>query len=110
MSVYITQGRFTGQAIKGMVSKPEDRESEVRKLIEAAGGKLLSYYMTMGEFDFLIISEGEGERDILAGLMVAAASGGVTDLKTTQAFSSASAKSAFEHAGKIAGKFRPAGG
>jgi uncharacterized protein with GYD domain len=110
MSVYITQGRFTGQAIKGMVSKPEDREAEVRKLIEAAGGKLLAYYMTMGEYDFLIISEGEGEGDILAGLMVAAASGGVTDLKTIQAFTSTSARSAFERAGKIAAGFRPAGG
>jgi uncharacterized protein with GYD domain len=110
MSIYITQGRFTGQAIKGMVGKPEDRESEVRKLVEASGGKLLTYYMTMGEYDFLIISEGQGEEDVLAALLVAAAGGGVTDLKTVQAFTSGGAKKAFERAGKLASGFRSAGG
>jgi uncharacterized protein with GYD domain len=109
MGIYITQGRFTGQAMKGMVAKPEDREPEVRRLIESAGGKLLAYYMTMGEYDFLIIAEGEGEEDILAGLIISAASGGVTDLKTTQAYTTATAKKAFERAGKLAAGFRAAG-
>ncbi|MCP4383681.1 MAG: GYD domain-containing protein [Hyphomicrobiales bacterium] len=109
MSIYITQGRYSGQAIKGMVGKPEDREPEIRKLVEAVGGKLLAYYMTMGEYDFLIIIEGQGEEDILSALLVAAASGGVTDLKTVQAFTTTTGKKAFERAGQIAAGFRPAG-
>jgi uncharacterized protein with GYD domain len=110
MGIYITQGRFTAEAMKGMVAKPEDREVAVRKLIESNGAKLLAYYMTLGEYDFVIIAEGEGEEEnVLAGLIVAAAGGGVTDLKTVQAFTTATAKKAFERAGKIAAGFRPAG-
>ncbi len=109
MSIYITQGRFTEHAMKGMLGKPEDREPEVRKLIKAAGGKLLAYYLTMGEYDFLLITEGQGEEDILAALVVAGAGGGVTGLKTTHAFTTATGKKVFERAGKIAAGFRSAG-
>jgi uncharacterized protein with GYD domain len=105
----VNTSRFTGPAIKGMVGKPEDREPEVRKLIEAAGGKLLTYFMTMGEYDFLIVMEGQDGQDVLAALLAAAAGGGVTDLKTVQAFTTASGKEAFERAGKIGAGFRSAG-
>ncbi len=109
MSIYITQGRFTEQAMKGMLGKPEDRGPEVQKLVEAAGGKFIAYYMTMGEYDFLLITEGQGEEDVLAALVVAGAGGGVTNLKTTQAFTTATGKKVFERAGKIAAGFRSAG-
>ncbi len=41
MPVFITQGRFTHDAIKGMLANPEDRAEAVGKLIAKAGGKLL---------------------------------------------------------------------
>ena len=46
MSIFMTQGRYTSDAIRGMVAKPEDRSRAVESLIVAAGGKMLSYYMT----------------------------------------------------------------
>ena len=76
MPIFITQGRFTQDAIKGMMAKPEDREPALRQLAEKSGGKLLAYYMTFGEYDFLIISEGPLE-DAATPLIVAAAGGGV---------------------------------
>ena len=66
MTIYITQGRYTDQAIKGMIAKPEDRKQAVSALIEAAGGKLLDYYVTFGEFDFLVISEADDDVDMAA--------------------------------------------
>jgi hypothetical protein len=65
MTIYITQGRYTDQAIKGFVAKPEDRSAQVRKLMKAAGGKMIAYYVTLGEYDFLVISEGKD----LTGMM-----------------------------------------
>ena len=94
-----------------MVEKPEDRAPAVAALIEAAGGKMLDYYVNMGEFDFLVITEvDEAGSDFLACLMVSGASGGVTDLKTSQAFTTAEARSAMEKANKILAGFTPAGG
>jgi hypothetical protein len=35
MPIYISRGRFTLDAIKGMLAKPEDREEAVAKLLSA---------------------------------------------------------------------------
>ena len=42
MPIYIFQGRYTREALEGMVARPEDRTEASAKLLEAAGGKLLS--------------------------------------------------------------------
>ncbi len=56
MLIYITQGRYTRDAIKGMIVKPEDRADAVARLSKI-GGRLLGYYFTCGEYDFLTIAE-----------------------------------------------------
>lgn len=109
MPIFITQARYSQQAIKGLVAKPEDREAEVRGLFERAGCRLLSYYITLGEHDFLIISEAPSAVVILSVLAVAASGGGVTDVKTTLAVTTAEAKEAFSLANKSASQFRSAG-
>lgn len=109
MTIFITQGRYNSDAIKGLMSKPEDRTEEIGKLVAAAGGRLLSYYNTMGEYDFLLIAEGPSEKDVITSLLVAAATGTVTDLKTTVAISGGDMKQCLAKAATIAGKFRPAG-
>ncbi|EYD77306.1 hypothetical protein Rumeso_01013 [Rubellimicrobium mesophilum DSM 19309] len=108
--IFITQGRFTQTAMKGMVAKPEDRAEQVRGLIERAGGRMVAYYVTLGEYDFLIVSEGEIDLPSYMGTMaVAAAGGGVSDLKSTIALSSADMKGALEKAQASSGQFRSAG-
>jgi hypothetical protein len=57
MPIYITQGRYTREAIKGMVVKPEDRADAVSRLFSKAGGRLIAHYLTFGEYDFLVIGE-----------------------------------------------------
>jgi uncharacterized protein with GYD domain len=61
MPIYITQGRYTRDAIKGMIIKPEDRADAVGRLVSKAGGKLIGYYVTFGEHDFLCIAEMQNE-------------------------------------------------
>ncbi len=108
MPVFITQGRFTQEAMKGMLAKPEDRAEALRHLLDASGAKLLGYYMTFGEYDFLVIAEGSAE-EATTPLIVAAASGGVTHLKTTMALTSSEMKQAFEKAGQLGMTFKAAG-
>ena len=109
MPIFITQGRYSQSAMKGMLNNPEDRAEPVKQLFERAGGRLLSYYMTFGESDFLVIGEAPDERTMLSILATVGAGGGVTDLKTTLAVTTAQAKEAFAAAGKAAGQFRSAG-
>ena len=109
MPLYITRGNYTREALAGMTAKPEDRSEAVSKLFTAVGGKLHGYYMTFGEYDFLIIGEAPSEKDVLAALVVAAGSGGVTNLNTTLAVTTADAKAAFAKANSLASQFRGAG-
>lgn len=110
MAIYITQGNYTESALQGMIKKPEDRAPAVAGLMEAVGAKMLHYYVTQGEYDFLVITEGDdGNTDFLAGLMVAGATGGVCNLKTTRAYSTKDAKAAMEKAGKVVSGFQAAG-
>jgi len=108
MPLFITRGRFTQDAIKGMLANPEDRAQAVGQLFAQSGGKLLAYYMTFGEHDFLIVSEGPFEGAAIPAI-VAAAGGGVTDLNTCLAMTSAEMKNAFAKAGAVATSFRSAG-
>jgi uncharacterized protein with GYD domain len=109
MTIYITTGRYTSQAMSGMLAKPEDREAEVRGLIERAGGKLLGYYIMFGDTDWMIIAENSNEVAVMSALVIGGASGAISDVKTTIAVTSGQAKQAFERAQKSAGQFRAAG-
>ena len=95
MATYITQGRYTREAIKGMIVKPEDRFEALSKHAARAGGRVIGYYLTFGEYDFLSIIEAPSETQMAAALLAAAGSGGVTGLRTTLAMTSVEAKGAF---------------
>ena len=41
MPIYISRGRFTSDAVKGMLAKPENREEAVAKLFKSVGGRLI---------------------------------------------------------------------
>jgi uncharacterized protein with GYD domain len=105
MPTFITQGRFTAEAMRGLLSHPEDRSKQVEKLFAASGGKLLGYYLTFGDYDFLIVSEGPSE-GVATSTIAAAASGEVTDLKTQLALPASAMVEAFSRAGPIAAGFR----
>ena len=111
MGIFITQGNYTEQAMKGMIDKPEDRASAVATFffLESVGAKLLQLYVTTGEYDFLLISEADNLTDLVAGLMIAGSTGGVTNLKTVQALTTQDAKAAMEKANAARAGFRPAG-
>ena len=110
MGIYITQGNYTEAAVKGMIQNPEDRAPAVAALMESVGAKMLQYYVTHGEHDFLVITEADDtDANILAGLMVAGSSGRVCNLKTTRAFTAQEAKLAMEKAGQVVDGFSAAG-
>ena len=110
MPIYMTQGRYTRDAIKGMIVRPEDRADAISRLLSKAGGRLVGYYLTFGDYDFLSIAEIPSDMQAAAALLAAASGGGVTDLRTTVAMTSVEAKGAFAAASDLAPGFKSAGG
>jgi hypothetical protein len=48
MPLFITQGRFTREYIKGGLAKPEDRHDAIARLCEQVGGKLVCSTLRWG--------------------------------------------------------------
>jgi uncharacterized protein with GYD domain len=105
----ITRGNFTQNYAKGLISAPEDREPAVRKLVEGAGGKLNSFYFTTGDTDFVLVAEANDAESLIAALLAAVASGAISNVTTSRAWTGAEFKSVAEMASKAAGNYRPPG-
>ena len=56
MPIYVILGKLTFKAIEAMKSAKE-RDSAGEQLIQAAGGKLLAHYYTLGHYDFVVMAE-----------------------------------------------------
>src|SRR5262249_57914347 len=102
MPIYITQGRYTREAINGMIVKPEDRAEAVARLLSKVGGRLLGYYLTFGEYDFLTIAEVPNDVQMAAVLLAAGSGRGVTGLRTTVSLTSVESSGAFAAASDLA--------
>ena len=101
----VTRGRLTQNYAKGLLAAPEDREPAVRKLIEAAGGKIF----TTGDSDFLLISEANDAESIIASLLAASAAGTISDVTTARAWTGAEFKAVADKASKAAKAYRAPG-
>src|SRR5262245_60425964 len=104
-----TRGRLTHNYAKGLLAAPEDREPAVRKLIEAVGGKVVNFYFTTGDSDFLLISECNDAESIIASLMVASAAGSISDVTTSRAWTGSEFRTIADKASKAAKAYRTPG-
>ena len=98
----ITRGKFTESYVNGLIAAPEDREPVVRKLVESVGGKLINFYVTTGDSDFVLIAEADDAESILAGLMAATAAGTISDTSSARAWTPAEFKVVAQKASKAA--------
>src|SRR5829696_10256909 len=71
MPLYMTQFAYTSEAWATLTDNPEDRSVAVRELLETGGGRLLSWYLSFGEYDGLLIYEAPD--DATAGALILAA-------------------------------------
>ena len=109
MPTFIAQGCWTKEAVQGMTTNPEDRFEPVAKLFEALGGRLVHWYMTTGEYDWLVIAEAPSQDVMVSAATASLAGGGTSGIKTYAAFSAAEAKVIFENAGRVVNEFRSPG-
>jgi uncharacterized protein with GYD domain len=85
MATYVILMNLTEQGVRDVKNAPA-RVKETVAALEAAGGKLLSFYVTMGPYDYLAIAEGPGDEVALAQLLGLGMAGNVRTT-TLKAFS-----------------------
>ena len=93
--LWVSYGKIAQEGIKGMIANPENRAEAVRKLLEALGGRLVSYHMLLnGDIDFIIVSEIPDDKlaDIaLVSPMLIRASGAIESVTTVPALTAEAA-------------------
>jgi uncharacterized protein with GYD domain len=109
MPVFVSLGRYSENAVKGMLAKPEDRTAAVTKLIEQAGGKLLAWYMLFGEYDWMTVYEMPSGKEAAAAVLAAAGAGATVDTRTMLAMTGAEAKAALEAGQALGTAYRAPG-
>ena len=104
--LWISYGKVSQEGIKGMVANPENRAEAVGKLIEALGGKLVSYHMLLkGDIDFIIVSDIPDDKIANVALitpMLVRGSGAIESVATVPAMTAADAVPQMQQAQQMA--------
>lgn len=89
MSKYICYFSYSSNALKAMIENPTDRGAAARALVEAAGGRMESFYWMHGDHDGFFIAEFEDGTSVAAVGAAAASTGSITRVETHKLFDSA---------------------
>ena len=84
MPTYVVLANWTDQGIRTVKESPQ-RLDATRKAIEAAGGKLIGFYLTMGKYDEVLIVEGPSDA-VAATMALSSGSQGNVRTETLKAF------------------------
>jgi uncharacterized protein with GYD domain len=99
--------QFTSTSAKALVGKPHDRTGAAKALVEGFGGKLNSYYLTLGEFDGVAICEFPDNKAAVACSMSATATGGFSRFETTTLLTAQEAEAAMKQANQTKTGYKP---
>ncbi len=84
MPTYITLVNYTQKGIKNIKESPA-RLDKVKEAMKAAGGELKAFYLTMGRYDMIVISEAPNDEAYAATMLAIGAAGAVRS-ETLKAF------------------------
>jgi uncharacterized protein with GYD domain len=84
MGHYVTLIRYTQQGV-GKIKESPARLDAARKAAEKAGGKIHAWFLTMGKYDAVIISEFPNDEASAKFMLATGAAGNVTT-QTMKAF------------------------
>jgi uncharacterized protein with GYD domain len=90
MPTYVTLIHYTEQGVKTFKDLPA-RLEETRTAGQAGGSKLVAYYLTMGQYDAVVVSEAPDD-EAIAKLALAAGGRGNVRTETMRAFTEDEAK------------------
>lgn len=85
MATYITLIRFTEKGLESIKEHPS-RLNKARRLIMEAGGAMQAFYLTLGSYDSIVITEAPDDATY-AKITLSLASKGNVQTETLKAFS-----------------------
>ena len=81
MSKYYLMGNYTAKAFQGFLANPDtDRGAAIKAVASAIGGKVLSYDIVRGSYDFIVSIDAPNFESMAAAKLVTEASGAVTNI------------------------------
>lgn len=80
MPIYVSHVTLTQQGMQEIKSAP-DRIEETRKLWEEAGGKLVAWYVVLGDYDYLLVTEAPNEK-VMTEIAIKASRRGRSQFRT----------------------------
>ena len=101
MPLYMSQFAYTSEAWAALTQNPEDRRQAFGGLLETMGGRLISAYLSFGEYDGVIIFEAPDEGAAAAVAMAAISPGHLRSFKTTLLLSFEEGVEAMRRAGEV---------
>ena len=97
MATYITLINYTDQGVRNAKDVPQRLEAN-KAMIESMGGRFIAYYLTLGQFDAVAISEAPDDETVAKLIMKIAGAGNVRTT-TMRAFDEAEATRIFQSLG-----------
>ena len=107
MALYLSRFSYSADAMKGLLSDPQDRSAAARELAESLGGKLLGFWYAFGEFDGVFLMEAPDNASAAALAMAVGAGGALSEVETTVLLDMDEAQDAMRKA--AAATYRPPG-
>ena len=107
MAKYYVMGNYTAQAFKGFIKDPkQDRAAAATALSQAVGGKMESFSITRGPYDFVGVVTGTDFEGAAAVKLAVEASGAIVNFTILEEMDMSKAA---EMAGKALGSYKPDG-
>ena len=81
MAKFYLMGNYTAKAFQGFIANPDtDRGAAIKAVASAVGGKVLSYDIVRGFYDFIVSIDAPNFESMAAAKLATEASGAVTNI------------------------------
>ena len=106
MPYYLFQWKYKDTSIKAMIETPQDRPAELRKAVEAFGGRLHQFFFAFGEYDGIGIVEFPNNERCAACAATLIGAGANVALQTTVLLTADEGNAAMLHAYSVQSGYR----
>ena len=107
MAKFYLMGNYTAKAFQGFIANPDtDRGAAINAVASAVGGKVLSYDIVRGSYDFIVSIDAPNFESMAAAKLATEASGAVTNITIMEPIN---INSAAKLAAKVAASYKAPG-
>ena len=111
MPHYMFRFSLTAAATKALTDTPQDRSAAAKQVIEAFGGRMVSYYFMLGEYDGFVVTEFPDAISAAAASLRVGGTGNFTRFETHVLLTPAEAMQAMQKVKDAGpGNYRPPAG